>query len=228
MKKIRPKRSVDIVTEQIRNAILNEHYPPETRLPPERALSKQLGVNRLTLRAALAHLEAEGLLQPRHGQGVFVLDYLKFGNIDLMAYIDDEPAMKELFMLRRSLAAEAVAIACEKATVADINRLYSLATRQQDTDDMEKFLDGDIQFTKIIVKTTKSLPLILFFNSIERITRAQPRYPLEMLRDRTNACASYHALISLIRCRNPELARRAILGHLTKKDQQKLSKALQN
>jgi GntR family transcriptional regulator len=42
------------------------------QLPPERELSQHLQVARETLRRALGELEAEGLLQSRHGAGTFV------------------------------------------------------------------------------------------------------------------------------------------------------------
>lgn len=226
MKKIKVKRAVDLATERIRNGILNGEYPAETKLPPERRLAEELGLNRLTLRSALSHLEAEGLVQPRHGQGVMVLDYRNSGSLDLMAWVSDEEALQDLFILRRSFAAEAVALACEKATAADINRLRGQAKRQGDTEDPMQFLEGDLQFTKIIVESGKSLPLSLLFNSLERITRSKPELPIKMLADRKAASSSYKALIALIRNRNPELARRAILGHLNEKDQKTLKSIL--
>jgi GntR family transcriptional regulator len=42
------------------------------RLPPERALSEMLGVNRLTLRRALRVLAGEGLLVRRQGKGTYI------------------------------------------------------------------------------------------------------------------------------------------------------------
>ena len=49
-------------------------YRPGDRLPSEAELALRFGVNRHTLRRALARLTAEGLLFPRRGAGVFVAD----------------------------------------------------------------------------------------------------------------------------------------------------------
>jgi DNA-binding GntR family transcriptional regulator len=42
------------------------------RLPPLRELAVEVGVNPNTLRAAYARLEADGLIETRHGSGTFV------------------------------------------------------------------------------------------------------------------------------------------------------------
>jgi len=48
------------------------HYPPGAKLPSEAELSARFGVNRHTVRRALASLAEAGLVHPRRGAGVFV------------------------------------------------------------------------------------------------------------------------------------------------------------
>ncbi|WP_437678142.1 FadR/GntR family transcriptional regulator [Sorangium sp. So ce131] len=52
------------VAGQIRDVILNRSFSSGERLPPARALAQQFGVSRATIREALRHLQAQGLLAP--------------------------------------------------------------------------------------------------------------------------------------------------------------------
>lgn len=46
------------------------------RLPPERILAEQLGVSRTVMREATKRLESQGLLEIRHGSGIWVVNKL--------------------------------------------------------------------------------------------------------------------------------------------------------
>lgn len=62
--------------QQIRAALSAEiaagQYPPGARLPTEAALARRFGVNRHTLRRALAALSAAGIIHVRRGSGAYV------------------------------------------------------------------------------------------------------------------------------------------------------------
>ena len=64
------------VYHQIRRAIkywvLDKHYLPNSRIPPENELASQFNVNRMTVRQALSSLVQEGLLIRKRGEGTFV------------------------------------------------------------------------------------------------------------------------------------------------------------
>ena len=77
----RPVRRAEITAplySQIADNLLDQiesgKLVPGDRLPPERDLSQQLGVNRLTLRRALRVLESQGLLVRRQGAGTYIAE----------------------------------------------------------------------------------------------------------------------------------------------------------
>src|ERR1700757_1807542 len=64
------QKLAETVAQQLFEAIRD--LPPGTRVPPERELTKELGVGRSTVREALNGLALMGVVDIRHGQGVFV------------------------------------------------------------------------------------------------------------------------------------------------------------
>jgi GntR family transcriptional regulator len=62
----------DQIARQVRSRILGGAWPPHYRLPSEPTLARQLGVNRGTVRKALAALVDERLLVTVRGRGTYV------------------------------------------------------------------------------------------------------------------------------------------------------------
>lgn len=60
------------IARDLRAEIAQGAYAPGAKLPTEAQLALRFGVNRHTVRHALAHLAEEGLVQARRGAGVFV------------------------------------------------------------------------------------------------------------------------------------------------------------
>lgn len=226
MDPIRSQRAVDITAAQLRQEILRGTWSPGALLPPERQLAADLGVNRLTLRAALSRLEAENLLSPHQGRGVEVQDWRASGDLGLLAHQASADDLGELFLLRRALAAEAVGLACIHAEPEHLDILNQLLQRQRHENDPTRFFEGDLHFTRALVAASGSLPLRLLFNTLERILRAHPSPTLAMLQDRETARASYAALLALIRSRRADLARRAVLQTLRDEDHADLATLL--
>jgi DNA-binding LacI/PurR family transcriptional regulator len=71
-----PDTTIGIATQistRIALLIADRELAPGDRLPPVRSLAQQLEVNVNTVRASYARLEADGLVQTRHGVGTVVL-----------------------------------------------------------------------------------------------------------------------------------------------------------
>ncbi len=60
------------IAEILTRRITSGDYPPGTKMPTERLLSIEFGVNRHAVREALKRLEAIGLIKIKHGAGIFI------------------------------------------------------------------------------------------------------------------------------------------------------------
>ncbi|HLU59885.1 MAG TPA: GntR family transcriptional regulator, partial [Pseudonocardia sp.] len=63
------------LAEDVRARIMSGEYAPGERLPSEAELVRRYEVSRVTVRTALRTLEAQGLVDIRHGTGSFVSDF---------------------------------------------------------------------------------------------------------------------------------------------------------
>src|SRR5439155_3252596 len=66
------RRLHEDVAEQLRDAILDGRFRAGTKLPPERELAVEFGVNRTSVREAIKVLEGLGLVTVRQGDGATV------------------------------------------------------------------------------------------------------------------------------------------------------------
>jgi DNA-binding FadR family transcriptional regulator len=70
----KPKLSETVVAA-IRKQLVAGEIQPGQKLPTEEKMTETFGVSRTVIREALASLAADGLVEPRQGAGVFVLDH---------------------------------------------------------------------------------------------------------------------------------------------------------
>ena len=110
---------VDHVAQQLRQDILGGASAPGERLPSESGLTKRYNVSRTVIREAIASLRADGLVDVRHGVGVFVSATQSFPSAGLLA---TDPArissIIEMLELRTAVETEAAAIAAIRRSPA--------------------------------------------------------------------------------------------------------------
>jgi GntR family transcriptional repressor for pyruvate dehydrogenase complex len=208
---------VDAVAERLRAEILAGRVAAGSRLPSERELSLALGVNRLTLRAALARLEALGLVTTRHGSGTVVASWRERAGLDMLATLlgsatEEDPTWVELLVslleMRRMLASEAVALAAERHTAEDIDEMRALAAEQvMRVTDPLAFARGDIAFVRAVAKAARNVGLELVLNTFSRFADEQPALVEKLYDNREEALAYYDVLIALIETKNGDGAR---------------------
>jgi GntR family transcriptional repressor for pyruvate dehydrogenase complex len=62
------------IANTVTGRIVSGQYPKGERLPSERDLAEEFGVSRPTVREAMLALEIQGIVEARHGSGVYVID----------------------------------------------------------------------------------------------------------------------------------------------------------
>nr|WP_297508837.1 GntR family transcriptional regulator [uncultured Caulobacter sp.] len=72
MEELEAEKTYQKVYRDISNKISSRVYKVDDRLPPEKELAKLYGVGRPTIREAMIALEVLGLVESRHGSGVYV------------------------------------------------------------------------------------------------------------------------------------------------------------
>jgi len=217
----RPPRPVDAVVTHLRESILDGDPAPGATLPAERELAERLGVSRLTLRAALARLEAEGLVRARQGDGVRVLDPKEHAGLAVLAHLDltRRPELVRAFLeLRRAVAAEAIAAACQRMDTAAIDALVHIVDAQRAESDDARYAERDLAFSRALLAGAGNFAMILLLNTVDAVHRAHPEITRAIHADRALSIAGYELVLSLLRGRDPALARDALRAALEHAD----------
>jgi GntR family transcriptional repressor for pyruvate dehydrogenase complex len=225
---------VDAVSDRLRNEILAGRIAAGSRLPSERELSLALGVNRLTLRAALARLEAMGLVSTRHGSGTEVVSWRERAGLDALSMVmnsleREEPAWLELLTslleVRRVLVSEAVALAAERHTEDDIDQIRAIAAEQvKNLSDPLAFARGDLAIQRVIVRAARNIGMELILNSFARFPEEQPELLAELYDRREESLPFYEVLVELVRAGDGEAARHALRVAFDQMDQDWLAR----
>lgn len=220
---------VDAVSDRLRNEILAGRIAAGSRLPSERELSLALGVNRLTLRAALARLEAMGLVSTRHGSGTEVVSWRERAGLEalpmVMSSLDrGEPAWGELLTslleVRRALVSEAVALAAERHTDADLVAIeHAVAEQPKNLPDALAFARGDLAIQRAIVRAGRNIGLELILNTFGRFPEEHPELVAELYDQREESLPFYGVLVELVRRGDAEEARSTLRAAFTAMDQ---------
>lgn len=224
---------VDVATANLRRVLLDGEVEVGEKLPPERLLAEKLGVHRGTLRCALNRLEAEGLVQARHGSGYEVLDFLKTGTTSLIGPLIERSAApaqrhqdaRDLLLLRRHLAAalfehlrrDAEALSFEKAYAA----IDTLAEVSPDAE-IEVFARADLNVVSALVECAKSPVLSLCLHPVSTVLLSWPALMQAMYRERDQNVERWRLVVTWLADAEPSLDQASVMQMLAAFDAQTL------
>jgi GntR family transcriptional repressor for pyruvate dehydrogenase complex len=159
------------VFRQLVAAVLDGRYAPGDRLPPQRALARDLGVNMASLREGIKRLEQLRLVDVRHGDAMRVTDWRASAGLDVLAHaVTVDPALTgALFEARRLLLREAARLAAARRTPDHARALAELADAFAAAPDDATAQMVDLAFMATIIDAADNLVFSLIINSIREL-----------------------------------------------------------
>lgn len=171
LKPIEKQRVAEEIAGQLRDLILTGEYVPGDKLPPERHLAKELGVNRSSLREALKKLEHLGLVKIRQGDGTRVQDFMRTGGIDLVSHLlplaqgGNLDIITDVLEFRRIYGREVARLAAVRCDARDLEKLAALAEAADDATDPEEILKIDFEFYVALTVAARNRVFGLLINT---------------------------------------------------------------
>jgi GntR family transcriptional regulator, transcriptional repressor for pyruvate dehydrogenase complex len=199
------------IVAQLTNNILSGQFRAGEKLPPERDLAESLDVNRGTVREALKKLEMLGLVEIRHGDGVYVLNYLETGTLELLPALIrsggtvNSGILKGLLDLRRIILPEVAYHAALNRTDEDLFDLEHMIFHDDDID----INDRDMAIYRLIARSSKNISFLIvlnFFNNSGLVSEFLTLYFSDAA-NITRTTRFYHDIFNAISEREPERAR---------------------
>jgi GntR family transcriptional repressor for pyruvate dehydrogenase complex len=167
LKPLNKTKLYEEIVEQLKSRIINRDIAPGEKLPAERALAQMLTVNRSTVRAALGKLESMELIEIRHGEGVYVKDYLESGSLELVKELLfknnalDMDVFKNLIDLREVLVPEMAYCAAQNRSEKDLENLERLVSET----DEKSMGDRDMRLHNIIARASGNVLYVVLLNA---------------------------------------------------------------
>ncbi|KQC11214.1 MAG: hypothetical protein APR62_10355 [Smithella sp. SDB] len=166
---IRSRLHEEIVTI-IQKQIMNSTITPGSKLPSEREMAETFSVNRATVREALRKLENLDLIEIRHGNGLYVKDYLESGNLDLIKAAFDLDEGKEIILnileARCHIVPQMAYIAAQRRTSSELEEIHKTVLNEE-----LSMLERDIKLHQLIARSTHNLLFTIFLNFFNQIFR---------------------------------------------------------
>lgn len=227
------------IVERLRNLVESGELAPGDRLPPERELAVQLGVSRTVLREALATLATLGLVEARHGRGVFIVGgslqataqrltlALTAENADPQA--SQAARIRELFEIRRVLEGSAAEWAAQRANEEQLAELQAVLAQERELrtapnpeTTLISELDGRLH-ALIAASTANRLLVLLMATLLDELSLARTK-SLSLPERLERSLGQHERIVSAIVARNPDQARASMLEHINDVEQAILAK----
>jgi DNA-binding FadR family transcriptional regulator len=211
------------VAQSLLSAIDRGEFKPGQRLAPDRMIASQEDVSRATVREALLALEILGIVEIRHGSGVYVLEKSRMpSEAELAGTLVSSTGA--LYEARTVIEPEIARLCASRMTSTTLSELSSSLTRARAVARAEspypEFVDIQLDFHTSLAGACES-PVLGDIAARLASVEEHPLWALvnqHVLRtqaQRLEQVAEHALILKAIRARDPEAAAEAMRNHLT-------------
>lgn len=204
------------LVSNMKQLISSGELTPGSKLPPERELAKNFGVNRASLRQVLKVLEIMGVLSQRVGDGTYLNDSAESildEPLDFLVLMDDL-SHHELFETRLIVEPELAARASERATTEDLVALRKAIKDLENCQTTKERLDADMAFHECIFRAAGNRICHLLFRVVHR-TLLTSMHQLAGRVELERPLSYHREIYAAVYNHDPETARRKMYEHIS-------------
>ena len=165
-----PKRLYEEIVNRLHVWIRQGQLQHGARLPSERELAEQFKVSRSSVREAIRSLELQGLVVSKRGSGTFINTQNIDSVVAMMASTLSSGAdtVPDIFEVRHLLEPQIAAVAAQRATADDLQRMEDILLEQQHQIlEGETGVDADTAFHFALASATHNAALIKVIKAVE-------------------------------------------------------------
>ncbi len=207
----------DRLAGQIRGMIQSGDYKAGDRLPPIMEMARLFGVGHPTVREALKKLETTGVVEIRHGSGVYVTrshDVLVLASPDYMGGFTKK-LLLDLIAARMPLELQSVALAARNATevhIEEMRRLLTTAGENLDDDDLLNSVN--MEFHHEIAVASGNAVLLQLLDVMHELFTHEQRIILDIFGSRECDHREHVGILDALEKKNEQLASERMKKHL--------------
>jgi GntR family transcriptional regulator, transcriptional repressor for pyruvate dehydrogenase complex len=201
----------------LKEMIASGELQPGSKLPPERELAKQFGVNRASVRQALKALDVMGIVHQRVGDGTYLT---QDASTTLRAPLDflilvDGISFQELFEARRIVEPELAARAATRRSEEDVEEMEKAvaAMKAKPDIDAQELAEHDLRFHEIIWHASGNRVCQRMFSSLHGAL-SRSLAVTSALRDEGTPVTAHDQICKAIKDGDGERARGLMYEHL--------------
>lgn len=208
------------VEEILKAYIRTQGLEAGARLPSQRDLAELLQVSRTVIREAMSSLEAQGVVNIQHGNGVIVVDPTfarSQGDLELLEATDLSAA--DLQEFRALIHLMTVDILCKRISETELARLEDLLNRMEDLLEKGKTIFREVcEFFWLMIEFTKNTAFIqlksLYMESERYGLLGQPGIVNEPTQRAYDNLQHHRRIVAALRERNADRVRELLIKEL--------------